>query len=189
MPIILHHLKLLRVAGGKGNRKVGVQAWSALAAHTSSFSTESKPFTRPKATVPTVPAGGFLDSTASESFTNRGLMVVPAFATHLCLGAPYAWSLMADVITREVGILAPAAADWTLMETAFPLSLVFVFQGLGATIFGKWQIKVGPRASLAAASVAVGGGLMLGAAGIHFHSLPLLYAGYGVMGGSGIGLA
>jgi MFS family permease len=95
---------------------------------------------------------------------------------------------MADVCTREIGILAPAAADWTMMETAFPLSLVFVFQGLSATIFGKWQIKVGPRASMAAASVAFGGGLMLGAAGIHYHSLPLLYAGYGVMGGTGIGL-
>lgn len=146
------------------------------------------PHTRAKPSAPTPSSGGFFDATASEAFTNRWLMVIPAFASHLCLGAPFAWSLMADVATREIGLLAPAAADWTLMETAFPLSLVFVFHGLGATFFGKWQLQVGPRTALAAASVAFGGGLMVGAAGIHYHSLPLLYAGYGVMGGTGVGL-
>jgi hypothetical protein len=42
---------------------------------------------------------------------------------------------------------------------------------------------------MAAASVCFGGGFMLGALGIHYHSLPLLYAGYGFLGGTGIGLA
>jgi MFS family permease len=126
---------------------------------------------------------------ASPTFTNRWLMVIPAFTTQMCLGAPYAWSLMADVCTREIGIVAPAAADWSLLETAFPLSLVFVMHGLSASLLGKWQMKVGPRASMAAASVAFGGGIMAGAAGIYFHSIPLLYGGYGILGGLGIGLA
>jgi hypothetical protein len=30
-------------------------------------------------------------------------MAVPAFLTHMCIGSPWAWSLMADVVTREVG--------------------------------------------------------------------------------------
>jgi hypothetical protein len=42
---------------------------------------------------------------------------------------------------------------------------------------------------MAAAPVCFGGGFMLGALGIHYHSLPLLYAGYGFLGGTGIGLA
>ena len=46
-------------------------------------------------------------------------------------------------------------------------------------------MKVGPRASMAAASVAFGGGIMIGAAGIQLHSIPLLYAGYGILGGLG----
>ena len=167
----------------RNNRSVQVFASFSHA----NFSTA--PHTRPKP-VESSPAssGGFMDSTASAGFTNRWLMVLPAFGTHLCLGAPYAWSLMADVCTREIGLVAPAAADWTLMETALPLSLVFVMHGVGATLFGKWQIKAGVRTALAASAVAFGGGLMLGAAGIHYHSLPLLYAGYGFMGGSGIGL-
>jgi len=96
---------------------------------------------------------------------------------------------MGDVLTREIGFVASSAADWTLMQTAFPLSLVFLMQGVSASLFGKWQLKVGPRLSLAAASVAFGGGLSLGAAGIYFHSLPLIYLGYGFLGGTGIGLA
>jgi len=126
---------------------------------------------------------------ASPTFTNRWLMVIPAFTTQMCLGAPYAWSLMADVCTREIGIVAPAAADWTLLETAFPLSLVFIMHGLSASLLGKWQAEVGPRAAMGAASVAFGGGIMLGALGIHLHSIPLLYGGYGILGGLGIGLA
>ena len=132
---------------------------------------------------------GLESNDATESFTNRWLMTLPAFATHLCIGSPWAWSLMADVLTREHGFIAPAAADWTLGEAALPLSIIFVLQGLSASLVGKWQMKVGPRKAMAAASVAFGGGLMLGAAGIHYHTLPLLYLGYGVMGGTGIGLA
>jgi hypothetical protein len=60
---------------------------------------------------------------ASKDYTNRWAMVIPAFATHMCLGAPYAWSIMADQITREVGFVAPVMNDWTLMEAAFPLSV------------------------------------------------------------------
>ena len=139
---------------------------------------------------------GFLNSwygresnEASADFTSRWLMTIPAFATHMCIGSPYGWSLMGDVLTREIGFVTSSAADWTLMQTALPLSLVFLMQGVSASIFGKWQLQVGPRLSLAAASVAFGGGITLGAIGIQLHSLPLLYLGYGFLGGTGIGLA
>jgi len=116
-------------------------------------------------------------------------MVLPAFGTHMCLGSPWAWSIMADVATREIGFVAPAAADWTLMQAAFPMSTVFLMLGLSASVVGKWQIKVGARTAMAASACAFGGGFLLGAAGIYFHSLPLLYFGYGFLGGTGIGLA
>ena len=113
-------------------------------------------------------------------------MAIPAFGIHMCIGSPYAWSLMADVITREMGFVAPAAADWTLMQAAFPLSIVFLMQGVSAGFVGKWQLKVGPRKAMACASLAFGGGLLVGAAGIYTHTLELLYLGYGFMAGTGM---
>eukprot|EP01038_Epipyxis_sp_PR26KG_P008254 gene8254-11169_t len=131
-----------------------------------------------------------LDSNfATKDFKNRWLMTIPAFATHMCIGSPWAWSLMADVLTREQGFVTAAASDWTLLQAAFPLSIVFLMQGVSASIVGKWQMKVGPRVAMAASSVSFGGGFLLGALGIHLHSLPLLYLGYGFFGGTGIGLA
>jgi MFS family permease len=115
--------------------------------------------------------------------------MVPAFATHMCIGSPWAWSIMADVITRENGFVTSAASDWTLMESAFPLSIVFLVLGVSASIVGKWQMKVGARHAMALAAGAFGGGCIVGAAGIHFHSLPLLYLGYGCMAGTGLGLS
>ena len=92
-------------------------------------------------------------------------------------------------MTREIGIVAPVAADWSLSDASLPLSIVFVVLGGSAAVLGPWQSKVGPRMALACAGCSFGGGLLLGAAGIHFHILPLLYLGYGVMGGAGLGLA
>ena len=34
--------------------------------------------------------------------TNRWTMFVPAFCTHVCLGAPYGWSAISAQLTREV---------------------------------------------------------------------------------------
>jgi MFS family permease len=132
---------------------------------------------------------GLESNVASKDFTNRWAMVIPAFATHMCIGSPYAWSLMADAITREYGFVAPTSADWALSETAFPISIIFMMMGLSSAAFGKWQVKVGPRAAVATAALAFGGGFGLGAAGIYFHNLPMLYAGYGFLGGAGLGLA
>lgn len=41
---------------------------------------------------------------------------------------------------------------------------------------------------MACAGLFLGGGFIVGSAGIYLHSLALLYAGYGVMGGCGVGI-
>ena len=132
---------------------------------------------------------GIDSNVASESFKSRWAMAVPAFATHMAIGSTWGWSIMADVVTREKGFVTSAASDWTLMESAFPISIVFLVLGLSASVAGKWQIKVGARHAIAVSALTFGGGLVAGAAGIHMHSLPLLYVGYGCMAGTGLGLA
>jgi len=126
---------------------------------------------------------------ASSTFNTRWAMVAPAFFTHMCIGSPFGWSVMADQLTREYGFVASSSADWTLMNAALPMSLVFAFNGLAAGTMGKWQMKVGVRKSIALAGCCFGGGLLVGAAGIYTHNLTLLYAGYGALAGFGSGLA
>lgn len=48
--------------------------------------------------------------------------------------------------------------------------------------------KVGPRAVGVVAACCWGGGFLVGGLGVLWHSLPLLYLGYGVLGGCGLGL-
>ena len=126
---------------------------------------------------------------ASPNFKNRWLIALPAFATHMCIGAPYAWSAMSWPLTRENGFVTSAASDWSLAETTLPLSIVFLMHGVVAALAGKWQMKVGPRTAIAAAGVCFGGGLSIGSLGISMHNLWLIYLGYGFFGGTGLGLA
>ncbi|CAM9419845.1 unnamed protein product [Sphacelaria rigidula] len=126
---------------------------------------------------------------AAPDYTNRWAMVAPAFLTHMCIGSPWAWSVMSGTLTREMGVVASAASDWSMAEATIPLSIVFALQGIAAALGGKWALDVGPRLSMAVASVCFGGGMMLGGLGVEYHSLPLVYGGYGLMGGTGVGLA
>eukprot|EP00993_Chasmostoma_nieuportense_P006232 NODE_684_length_1951_cov_34.514254_g635_i0.p1 GENE.NODE_684_length_1951_cov_34.514254_g635_i0~~NODE_684_length_1951_cov_34.514254_g635_i0.p1 ORF type:complete len:607 (+),score=151.82 NODE_684_length_1951_cov_34.514254_g635_i0:54-1823(+) len=126
---------------------------------------------------------------ASPSFTNRWLMVLPAFGTHMCIGSPWAWSAVSGSLTKEFGFVVPAAADWSLSQCTIPLSIVFALQGISAALAGKWQMRVGPRCAMVVAGLCFGGGLMVGSLGIALHSLPLLYFGYGFLAGCGVGIA
>ena len=45
---------------------------------------------------------GLASNTGSPD-TNRWTMFLPAFCTHVCLGAPYGWSAISAQLTRENG--------------------------------------------------------------------------------------
>jgi hypothetical protein len=36
-------------------------------------------------------------------------MVLPCFATHMCIGSPFAWSVMSSLVMRDHGFVASAA--------------------------------------------------------------------------------
>jgi len=38
------------------------------------------------------------------------------------------------------------------MQAALPLSIVFLMQGISASLVGKWQMKVGARKAMATAA-------------------------------------
>ncbi len=124
---------------------------------------------------------------ASPGF-NRWLIAPAALGIHLCIGSVYAWSLFNPALVKRIGIVTSAADDWTLKQVVWVFTVAIVFLGLSAAVAGKWLEKVGPRMVGVVATACWVGGFMLGGWGILDGQLWLLYLGYGVIGGCGLGL-
>ena len=119
---------------------------------------------------------------------DRWLIPPAALAVHLSIGQLYAFSVFNEPLTRAIGISAPAPGDWRLTDLGWIFSLAIVTLGLTAAFAGKWLERVGPRRALLAAAACFSGGFVLSAIGVHTHQIGLLYLGYGVIGGFGLGL-
>jgi MFS family permease len=119
---------------------------------------------------------------------NRWKVPLASVAIHLCIGSVYAWSIYNTPLTRLFGVAAPAADDWNLQSVTWIFSVAIVFLGLSAAFAGRWLEKVGPRMVGTVAACCWGGGYLLGSVGVFTHQLWLLYLGYGVIGGCGLGL-
>ena len=113
---------------------------------------------------------------APPSF-NRWLVPPAAIATHLCIGSVYAWSMFNGPLARELGVVAPAADDWSLSAVVPIFSTAIVCLGLSAAVAGKWLEEVGPRTVGTVSALCWGGGFGVSALGIELHSLPLIYLG------------
>ena len=119
---------------------------------------------------------------------NRWRVPVASVAIHLCIGSVYAWSIYNPSLTRVYGVVASAGDDWSLSEVVWVFTVAIVFLGLAAAFAGKWLESVGPRKVGVVAACCWGGGYLVGGVGIMTHQLWLLYLGYGVIGGCGLGL-
>ncbi len=119
---------------------------------------------------------------------NRWLIVPAALGIHLCIGSVYAWSLFNPALIKRIGVVTSAADDWSLKSVVWVFTVAIVFLGLAAAVAGKWLEKVGPRTVGVVAACCWGGGFIVGGFGIISGQLWLLYLGYGVIGGCGLGL-
>jgi len=129
-------------------------------------------------------------SIASESFRDRWWLVPPAVTTHLCIGGLYAWSVLNEPLSRTLGVVVSAPhGDWVLSSIVPIFSTAVCFAGATSALSGNWAEKAGPRKCVFLAGTLWGGGLMLGGLGVYLHQLGLVYLGYGVIGGMGIGFA
>jgi len=111
-----------------------------------------------------------------------------ALAIHLCIGQVYAFSVFNLPLSRLIGGSEPAAGDWKLTTIGWIFSVAIVFLGLSAFTFGRWLEDAGPRKAMLASAVCFGGGFIVAAVGVVLHQIWLLYIGYGVIGGIGLGL-
>ena len=119
---------------------------------------------------------------------NRWRVPLASIAIHLCIGSVYAWSIYNPSLTRVYGVVASSGDDWSLSEVVWVFTVAIVFLGLAAAFAGKWLESVGPRKVGVVAACCWGGGYLVGGVGIMTHQLWLLYLGYGVIGGCGLGL-
>jgi len=119
---------------------------------------------------------------------NRWMVPPAALSVHLCIGQAYAFSVFNDPLTKVIGIGSPTPEDWKLTTLGWIFSLAIVFLGLSAAFGGKWLEKVGPRLTMFVAACCFGGGFWVSALGVYLHQIWLIYLGYGVIGGIGLGL-
>ena len=132
----------------------------------------------------------FLDkrhSVAPPGF-NRWLIPPAALCIHLSIGQAYAWSVFNIPLTKLLGITQSSDADWSREQVIWIFSLAIVFLGLSAAFGGKWLERVGPRCAMFFSAICFSSGFFVAALGASWHSMVLIYLGYGVIGGCGLGL-
>ena len=124
----------------------------------------------------------FLDRERSVAGPGYSRWLVPpaALAIHLCIGQVYAFSVFKN----------PLVAKFDTSDTAIAIvfSIAIVMLGLSAAFGGKWMERNGPRKAMFLSAVCFSAGLLIGSVGIATEQLWLLYFGYGVVGGIGLGI-
>ena len=135
-------------------------------------------------------ASSFLnrENTIAPPGYDRFLVPPAALAVHLCIGQVYAFSTFNLPLTRILGVTHAVPGDWNLKEIGWIFSIAIAFLGVSAAAFGRWVERSGPRKSMFVSALCFGSGFIVSAFGIHYHFLWLLYLGYGVLGGCGLGI-
>lgn len=116
---------------------------------------------------------------APKSF-NRWLIPPAALAIHLCIGQVYAFSVFKIPFMSQF--------DAGEVEIGWIFSIAILMLGISSAVFGTWVEKAGPRASMVAAGTCWVVGFLVAALGITTGQLWLVYLGYGVIGGIGLGI-
>jgi MFS family permease len=119
---------------------------------------------------------------------NRWMVPPAALCIHLCIGQAYAFSVFNLPMTKLLGITKSAPGDWALTELGWIFSIGIFFLGASAAVLGRWVEEGGPRQAMFTAALCFGGGFLVSAVGVYLHNLWIIYLGYGVIGGFGLGI-
>src|SRR3954466_11650345 len=119
---------------------------------------------------------------------SRWLIPPAALCVHLCIGQAYAFSVFNLPMSKLIGITQSTPNDWKLTDLGWIFSIAIFFLGFSAAVFGRWVEEGGPRRAMFTAALCWSGGFLLSALGVYVRSLWLIYLGYGVLGGIGLGI-
>jgi MFS family permease len=125
------------------------------------------------------------DHSIAPAGYSRWLVPPAALAIHLSIGQAYAFSVFKNPLLALEGA---DGSHWSLKEVGYIFSIAIAFLGLSAALFGAWLEKAGPRRAMFYAAVCFGLGFIIASFGAGSHQLWLIYLGYGVIGGIGLGL-
>ena len=111
---------------------------------------------------------------------SRIVAILCCTTLQVCLGTVYAWSFFQTLLVRQLG--------WSFTDTALAFSITIFSLGISAAGAGMMLPKVGPKRLALAGSLMFSGGYVIAGLALQLDSLVLFYLGYGVIGGTGIGL-
>lgn len=111
---------------------------------------------------------------------NRWFIAIMGTLLQVVLGTVYAWSFFQNTIIETY--------KWSNVQTMWIFSLAILFLGLSAAVGGIILPKYGPRKLATLGAILYGLGYMISAYAMYLHNLPLFYIGFGVIGGTGLGL-
>lgn len=117
-----------------------------------------------------------------QNLPNRWIVATMATLMQVSLGTVYAWSFWQKPLMASTG--------WSNVQAAWVFSLAIFFLGVGASIGGikMAQGKIPPRVLAMSGGTLFGVGYLISAYALSIQSLVLLYIGYGIIGGLGLGL-
>lgn len=114
---------------------------------------------------------------------NRWLVPPAALAVHLSIGQVYAFSVIKDPLVDR---FYPETQVGTPIAVIFSIAIVML--GLSAAFGGVWMERNGPRKAMVLSATFWVTGFLVGALGVQLGQLWLVYLGYGVIGGMGLGI-
>ena len=111
---------------------------------------------------------------------SRWLIPPAALAVHLSIGQVYAFSVFKEPLVEHFGT--------KLTPISIIFSIAIVMLGLSAAVGGTWVERSGPRKAMFVAGCCWSLGFVVSALGVSTDQLWLVYLGYGVIGGIGLGI-
>jgi MFS family permease len=120
------------------------------------------------------------DRTIAPAGYNRWLVPPAALAVHLSIGEVYAFSVFKAPLVKHF--------DSSLTAIGVVFSIAIVMLGLSAAFGGTWVERNGPRKAMVVSLLCWVTGFLVAALGVAAGQLWLVYLGYGVIGGIGLGI-
>jgi OFA family oxalate/formate antiporter-like MFS transporter len=111
--------------------------------------------------------------------TNRWGIALAGIVLQIVLGSVYAWSVFRTPLTKQF--------HWSISEVTLTFTICILVLGFAAFFGGLWLGKVGPRTVAVTGAFLYGLGTLL--ASLSASHLWVLYATYGLIGGTGLGFA